>query len=148
MDSLFARVALADLHQDVARNIVSPRQSQDLFDDRPVEDAAWFNAIVWPFKHWQQSRFSDGSFGVWYGSESVCRPVGENVAIFNPAVLSSPRHACQLTYRLEGERIVVEKQTGVAWGSLEVAGSWWCLGPASCRSGLWEAALFVWSSHQ
>ncbi len=236
MDSVFSRVALADLHQDVARNIVSLRQSQDLFDDltdnpvewllaqtveqavkpppyrsptpiidRPFEDAVWFNAIIWPFKHWQLSRFSDGSFGVWYGSESiettVCesayhwyhgllcdagyereavvaerkvyrvacaaalldfrkaaaehgdllhptdyafaqsigarihreghpglliqsvrRPAGENVVIFNPGVLSNPRHACQLTYRLEGERIVVEKQPGVAWINLEVAG--------------------------
>lgn len=236
MNSLFTRVVLTDLNQDVARNIVSLRESQDLFDDltddpvewllaqtvehevrpppyrshtpvidRPFEDAVWFNAIIWPFKHWQQSRFSDGSFGVWYGSESiettVCesayhwyhgllcdagyereavvaerkvywvacgaalldfrkaaaehgdllhatdyefaqsigarihreghpglliqsvrRPAGENVVIFNPGVLSNPRHACQLTYRLEGERIVVEKQPGVAWINLEVAG--------------------------
>lgn len=221
MDSVFSRVALADLHQDVARNVVSLRQSQDLFDDltddpaewllaqtveqavkpppyrshtpvidRPFEDAVWFNAIIWPFKHWQQSRFSDGTFGVWYGSESVettvwesayhwfrgllcdagfereivvaerkvywvaCgaalldfrqaaaehsdllhptdyafsqsigarihreghpglliqsvrRPAGENVVIFNPGVLANPRHACQLSYRLEG------------------SGSWW-----------------------
>lgn len=236
MDSVFSRVALVDLHQDVARNIVSLRQSQDLFDDltddpaewllaqtveqavkpppyrshtpvidRPFEDAVWFNAIIWPFKHWQQSRFSDGTFGVWYGSESVettvwesayhwfrgllcdagfereivvaerkvywvaCGaalldfrqaavehsdllhptdyafaqsigarihreghpglliqsvrwPTGENVAIFNPEVLSNPRHACQLSYRLEGERIVVEKQLGVVWMSLDVTG--------------------------
>src|SRR5690606_16686719 len=84
------------------RNIVSLRQSQDLFDDltsdpsewllaqrvedevkpplyrsltpiidRPFEDAQWFNAIGWPFRHWQASRFSDGSYGVWYGAESV-----------------------------------------------------------------------------
>ncbi len=98
MDSLFPRLTLADVHQDVIRNIVSIRQSQDLFDDltgnpaewalaqavedevkpppyrsrtplidRPFEDAIWFNAIGWPFKHWQASRFSDGSFGIWYG---------------------------------------------------------------------------------
>lgn len=234
MHSLFAELQLADVHQDVARNIVSLRQSQDLFDDltddpsewllaqkledavkpppyrsrtpiidRPFEDAEWFNAIIWPFKNWQSSRFSDGTFGVWYGSESIettvyesafhwyrgllsdvgydreaviaertvysvacgaalldfrkatdehpdllhsfdyafCqsvgarihreghpglltqsvrRPVGENIAIFNPAVLSNPRHNCQLTYRLEGERIVVEKQLGVAWITLDL----------------------------
>ena len=34
MNSPFAQVSLADVHQDVARNIVSLRQSQDLFDDR------------------------------------------------------------------------------------------------------------------
>lgn len=236
MNSLFTNIKLADFHQDVARNIVSLRESQDLFDDltddptewllaqkvedevkpppyssrrpiidRPFEDAQWFNAIHWPFKHWQASRFSDGSFGVWYGSESVettvhesayhwyrgllsdagfeqmaviaerkvywvacnaalldfrqaaaaqpellhlsdytfCqtvgarihreghpglltrsarRPAGENLAIFNPAVLSNPRHNCQLTYRLEGEHIVVEKQPGATWIKLSTAG--------------------------
>lgn len=101
-EALFAQLALTDVHADVARNIVSIRASQDLFDDltdkpeewalaqqvedevkppsyqsrtpvihRPFEDAHWFNAIAWPFKHWQASRFSDGSFGVWYGCDSV-----------------------------------------------------------------------------
>ena len=236
MNSLFESLALADVRQDVARNIVSLVQSQDLFDDlsddpaawrlaqqvedmvkpppyrsrtplidRPFEDAAWFNAIAWPFRHWQASRFSDGSYGVWYGSESVettvhesafhwhrglladagferetvvaerkvysvtCsaalldfrqvtakypellhptdyayaqvagarihreghpglliqsvrRSGGENVAVFNPGVLSDPRLNCQLTYRLEGERIIVEKRPGVAWMRLDVGG--------------------------
>lgn len=235
MNSLFAQLTLADVHRDVKRNIVSLRQSQDLFDDltddpaewllaqkvedevkppryrsrtpiidRPFEDAAWFNAITWPFRHWQSSRFSDGSYGVWYGSESVettvcesayhwvrgllsdagferetviaerkvysvaCsaalldfrkvttgytdllhpsdyaftqsigarihreghpglliqsvrRPDGENIAIFNAGVLSDPRHHCQLTYRLEGEKIMVEKKPGRTWISLDVA---------------------------
>ncbi|MGL6112372.1 MAG: RES family NAD+ phosphorylase [Rubrivivax sp.] len=235
MNSLFARVSLADVRQDLARNIVSLGPSQDLFDDlsddpaewlllqrvedavkpppyrsrtpiidRPFEDADWFNAIAWPFKHWQASRFSDGSYGVWYGSESVettvyesayhwfrgllcdagfereavvaerkvysvaCgaalldfrqattdypelvhrtdyaftqtvgarihreghpglliqsarRPTGENIAVFNPGVLSNPRLNCPLTYRLEGDRIRVEKHLGKAWISLDVA---------------------------
>lgn len=235
MKSLFDRVTLTDVHQDVVRNIVSLRQSQDLFDDltddpaewllaqkveaevrppsyrsgtpiidRPFEDAAWFNAIVWPFRHWQASRFSDGSYGVWYGSESVettvfesayhwyrgllcdagferetviaerkvylvaCgaalldfrkataehrellhpsdyafpqsvgarihheghpglliqsvrRRVGENMAIFNPGVLSNPRHHCQLTYRLEAGQITVERRPGTAWITVAVA---------------------------
>lgn len=234
MNSLFAQLPLADVHQDVARNIVSLRKSQDLFDDltddpahwalaqkvedevkpppyrshnpiidRPFEDAQWFSAITWPFKHWRSSRFSDGSYGVWYGSESVettvyesayhwyrgllsdagyereavvaerkvywvaCaaalldfrkaaghadllhpsdytltqsvgarihreghpglliesvrRPGGENLAIFNPGVLSNPRHTCQLTYRLEGNRIAVEKAPGTTWIALDVA---------------------------
>jgi len=237
MSSLFAQCTVADVHQDVVRNIVSLRKSQDLFDDlsddpanwalaqkvedevkpppyrshnpiidRPFEDAQWFSAITWPFKHWQSSRFSDGSYGVWYGSESVettvyetayhwyrgllsdagyereavmaerkvyrvaChaalldfrkaahsadfadllhpadyavtqavgarihreghpglliqsvrRPAGENVAIFNPGVLSNPSQTCQLTYRLEGDRIVVEKDPGTTWIALDVA---------------------------
>jgi len=235
MNSLFAHLALADIHQDVARNIVSLLQSQDVFDDlsddpaewllaqkvedeikpppyrsrtpvidRPFEDAEWFNAIIWPFNHWQTSRFSDGTYGVWYGSESIettvyesayhwyrgllsdagferttvvaerkvysvacnaalldfresaedhpdllhpsdyafCqsvgsrihreghpghltqsvrRPAGTNVAIFNADILSNPRHNCQLTYRLEGDRIMVEKQPGIEWIKLDVA---------------------------
>ena len=43
-----------------------------------------------------------------------------DVAVFNPAVLSNPRLECQLTYRLEGERISVEMQPGAVWISLEV----------------------------
>jgi hypothetical protein len=236
MNTLFAQLTLADIHQDVARNIVSLRQSQDLFDDlsenaaecllaqkvedevkpppyrsrmpiidRPFEDSEWFNAIAWPFKHWQGSRFSDGTFGVWYGSDSVettvyesayhwyngllkdagfdtqavvverkvysvtcqaalldfrkatdkhegllhatdysfChsvgarihreghpglvtpsvrRPAGENFAIFNSGVLSKPRHNCHLTYRLEGERIVVEKEGEGVWIGVDLVG--------------------------
>lgn len=235
MNSLFAQLALSDIHKDVARNIVSLLQSQDLFDDltddptewllaqkvedeikpppyrsstpiidRPFEDAEWFSAIIWPFKHWQASRFSDGTYGVWYGSDSIettvyesayhwyrgllsdagfdrmtviaerkvysvacsaalldfrkaaddhpdllhpsnyafCqsvgarihreghpglltqsvrRPAGENMAIFNADVLSNPRQNCQLTYRLENDQILVERQPGVVWFKLDVA---------------------------
>lgn len=235
MDSLFSCLTLVDIHQDVIRNIVSLRESQDLFDDltdnpeewllaqrvedqvkpppyrshtpvihRPFEDAEWFNAIIWPFKHWQTSRFSDGSFGVWYGCDavetcvfesayhwyrgllcdagfenetiigerklysvacdaalldfrqvahekypdllhktdytfaqsigtrihreghpglltaSVRYPDGESYAVFNSAVLSNPRHHCQLTYRLEAQHIVVEKTPGVAWLEISI----------------------------
>jgi hypothetical protein len=52
---------------------------------------------------------------------SVRRPAGENAAIFNPDVLSNPRFNCQLTYRLDGDQIVAEKQSGVAWLTLAVA---------------------------
>jgi hypothetical protein len=235
MHSLFAHTQLADISQDVARNIVSLRESQNLFDDltedpagwllaqhvedevkpppyvsgkpiidRPFEDAHWFNAITWPFENWQSSRFSDGSYGVWYGSESVettvyesayhwyrgllsdsgfehmaviaerkvywvachaalldfrevaqgqpdllhasdftfChsvgarihreghpglltksvrRPAGDNIAVFNPLVLSNPRHNCQLTYRLEDGQIFVEKLSGQTWLAMDVA---------------------------
>ncbi len=47
--------------------------------DRPFEDAEWFNAITWPFKSWQASRYSDGSFGLWYGCGSVETTVYETV---------------------------------------------------------------------
>ena len=235
MDDLFSHLTLADVHQDVIRNIVSIRESQDLFDDlsdrpdewalaqqvedqvrpppyrsgtpvihRPFEDAGWFNAIAWPFHHWRASRFSDGSFGVWYGSDAAettvyetayhwyawflrdagfhnepvvgerklytvacdaalldCRPLakryadllhktdyryaqsvgarvhreghpglvvpsvryaqGENHVVMNPAVLSNPRFHCQLTYRVEGPCIVVEKTPGRTWMRIETA---------------------------
>lgn len=235
MDTLFNTLAIVDFHQEVYRNIVSLRVSEDLFDDlthdpaewalaqqveqqtkpppyvshapvidRPFEDGAWFNAIAWPFKHWQASRFSDGSFGVWYGADaiettafesayhwyhglladagfqdapvvaerklylvrcdaamldfrgstpehaalrhptdyslaqtvgarlhreghpgllfqSVRRPAGENVAVFNPTVLSRPRHQCYLTYRLAGSAIQVEKDPGVTWFRIDLA---------------------------
>ncbi len=53
--------------------------------------------------------------------QSVRRRAGENVAIFNPAELANPRHHCQLSYRLKGDRIVVEKRPGAAWITVAVA---------------------------
>lgn len=171
---------------------------------RPFEDAEWFNAIGWPFKHWQASRFSDGSFGVWYGcgtvettvyetayhwfrgflsdagfenekvigerklyavacdaalvdlrpltathsglvhktdystaqsvgarfhreghpglvTASVRHAAGHNYVVLSPDVLSNPRHHCQLSYRLEGQSIVIEKQPGVEWMKIATA---------------------------
>lgn len=110
MDNLFRSLALADVHQDLARNIVSIRKSQDLFDDlsdapgdwvlaqnveddvkpptyesrtpiidRPFEDAEWWGAIGYPFRHWQASRFSNGTFGIWYGSDTIETTVHETV---------------------------------------------------------------------
>jgi hypothetical protein len=192
--------ALAQQVEDQVKPL--PYRSITPIIHRPFEDADWFNAIAWPFKHWQSSRFSDGTFGIWYGSDSVettvfetayhwfsgfltdagfdkdnvigerklyevacdaalldLRPLvarhsslvhktdysytqsvgaklhreghpglvtvsarhapGQNYAVFNPDVLSNPRSHCQLTYRLEGHRIVIEKQPGVAW--MEIA---------------------------
>ncbi len=48
-----------------------PYRSHTPVIDRPFEDAAWFDAIRWPFTNWRVSRFSDGSFGAWYGCDSV-----------------------------------------------------------------------------
>jgi len=108
VNELFSRLAVIDTHRDLRRNIVSLRESRNLFDDlsndpaeqalaqqvesavkplqyhsptpvihRPFEEAEWFNAIGWPFQHWQSSRYSDGSFGVWYGADSVQASVHE-----------------------------------------------------------------------
>ncbi len=38
---------------------------------RPFEEAAWNDAIGYPFKNWMRSRDSDGTFGVWYGADTV-----------------------------------------------------------------------------
>jgi len=38
---------------------------------RPFEEADWHNAIGYPFTKLSESRFSDGSFGVWYGSDTL-----------------------------------------------------------------------------
>lgn len=47
--------------------------------NRPFEEAEWNNAIGYPFTHWQQSRYSDGSFGIWYGADSVETTIHETV---------------------------------------------------------------------
>ncbi len=109
MDNLFSHLTVADIHQDLLRNIVALSESEDPFDDlssnpeelvlarqvesdarplpyqshtpeihRPFEDALWFKAITWPFKNWQANRFSDGSFGVWYGSDTFETSVQES----------------------------------------------------------------------
>jgi hypothetical protein len=44
MNSLFAQLALSDIHKDVARNIVSLLQSQDLFDDLTDDPTEWLLA--------------------------------------------------------------------------------------------------------
>ncbi|MCX7186632.1 MAG: RES family NAD+ phosphorylase [Methylophilales bacterium] len=110
MDALFSALYLTDIHENVARNIVSLRKSEDLFDDltddpeawqaaqllemetkpklfnshqpvidRPFEEAEWNAAIGYPFLNSSQSRFSDGSFGVWYGADSIETTVYETV---------------------------------------------------------------------
>lgn len=110
MQALFSSLALADVHQDVTRNIVSLRVSSHLFDDlsddpaawssaqqlelvtksqlfisnqpiidRPFEEAEWNDAIGYPFQNAAQSRYSDGSFGVWYGADSIETSIHETV---------------------------------------------------------------------
>lgn len=104
MEALFSHLCLIDINQDLTRNSVSLRVSENLFDDltvtddhdawasaqqleletkpklfasntptidRPFEEAEWNEAIGYPFAHSSQSRFSDGTYGVWYGSDSV-----------------------------------------------------------------------------
>ncbi len=46
---------------------------------RPFEEAAWNEAIGFPFRTWSRSRYSDGSFGVWYGSDTLATTIYETV---------------------------------------------------------------------
>lgn len=91
----------------VYRNICSLIVSQDLFDDiadpedqpmaqrieeyakpphfvsnqpiihRPFEEADWNCSVDYPFENWQESRFSTGKYGVWYGSGDLITGVYE-----------------------------------------------------------------------
>lgn len=51
---------------------------------------------------------------------SVRHPGGDNLAVFNPAVLSRPRLSCQLGYRLDGDVVWVDKRPGDAWMCLRL----------------------------
>ena len=105
MEGLFDR--LADFDQDVYRNIVSLRTSQDLFDDLSGGDESlsqwaaeaemrvkqnlpagivqrgfhYTTAIGYPFEvePFLYSRYGDGSFGVWYGSLTLETTLYETV---------------------------------------------------------------------
>ncbi len=165
--------------------------------DRPFEEAVYNEAISYPFENWSKTRYSDGSYGVWYGADSLQTSIHETVhhwrknlledaqwhavegvtierkvylvrcdagllnlvpklemfpalidsapggyhlthqvgarihhdghpglisrsahckgavyAIFKPQVLSNPRQFCYLTYRIEGNRVTVERRPG------------------------------------
>ncbi len=110
MEALFNELSLLDWHGDLFRNIVSLRQSENLFDDlsaspaaqamalqlelhckpltfestqpiidRPFEEARYDDAIGYPFSHWCESRYSDGRFGVWYGTDELVTSIHETV---------------------------------------------------------------------
>lgn len=61
--------------------------------ERPFEDAAIYDpiaaAIQWPFAHPCASRFSKGSYGVWYGAASIETSVRETVHHFRKNTLAS-----------------------------------------------------------
>lgn len=66
----------------------SPFESPVPAIHRPFEDAVWDNAITYPFKHWMRSRFSDGSFGVWYGADSLETSIYESAHHWYKGLLS------------------------------------------------------------
>lgn len=111
-----------DARGDWHRNIVSLRQSIDLFGDlvddpahvqvlmdhemgtkptqralpiisRPFEDACIYDpiavAIGWPFERPAVSRYSSGSYGVWYGARTLEATIHETVHHFRLNTLAS-----------------------------------------------------------
>jgi len=60
---------------------------------RPFEDAARYDAVAaaiqWPFEHPCSSRYSTGTYGVWYGAESIETSVRETVYHFRRNTLAS-----------------------------------------------------------
>jgi len=119
MDAFFSGLSIADVHGDIHRNIVSLRESQDLYDDlsdsaaawqaaidlemaakpplfisrqtiidRPFEEATYNEAIDYPFKHWSKTRYSDGSYGVWYGADSLKTSIHETVYHWRHSLLA------------------------------------------------------------
>lgn len=47
--------------------------------DRPFEEATYNEAIKYPFVNWSNTRYSDGSYGVWYGTDSLETGIYETV---------------------------------------------------------------------
>lgn len=149
IDAFFAELALADVHQDLARNIKSIRISQNLFDDlsddpadwdvaqqhelatrpptyessttiidRPFEEADWFNAIGFPFRSWAASRFCDGNFGIWYGSDSVETTVHETVHHWRNGLLADAGFDALVS---QGARASITGERKVYWVRCDAA---------------------------
>jgi len=54
-------------------------ESANTIIDRPFEEADWFAAIGFPFREWTESRYSDGTFGIWYGADTLETSIHETV---------------------------------------------------------------------
>lgn len=86
---------LTDDHEAwaVAQQLESDTKPSLLTNDapiirRPFEEAEWNMAIAFPFQHSAQSRFSDGSYGVWYGGGDLETTVHETVYHWRNKLLS------------------------------------------------------------
>ncbi|MEA5114158.1 MAG: RES domain-containing protein [Geobacteraceae bacterium] len=122
---------LTDFRQDVHRNIVSLRESQDLFDDLRDGDPElsslaigietrveenipkgfiergfhYSQAIGYPFdtQPFMASRYGDGNFGVWYGS----------VERLVTTIFESTYHMIQYESNIEGLNEIVDRERAV-----------------------------------
>lgn len=119
MNALFNGITTTDFHDDTHRNIVSLRESENLYDDltdstkgwqsaieleaetkprtyvshqpiieRPFEEAAYNEAIDYPFTNWTNTRYSNGSFGVWYGTDTLETGIYETVHHWRKGLLA------------------------------------------------------------
>lgn len=86
--------------------------------DRPFEEADWFNAIGFPFRHWMASRFSDGSFGIWYGSDRVETTVHETVHHWRTGLLADAGFDGLVG---RGERAAIVGERKVFWVRCDAA---------------------------
>jgi hypothetical protein len=82
--NLFARIGddEADAQAAITAELATrPHRDQPLLN-QPFEP--WYGVIGFPFvaHHWGQSRYSDGSFGIWYGSREIETTVHETVHHF------------------------------------------------------------------
>jgi hypothetical protein len=70
-----------------------PTREQLPIISRPFDDAATYDpiatAIQWPFDHPANSRYSSGSYGVWYGACSLLGTIHETVHHFRLNTLAS-----------------------------------------------------------
>lgn len=85
---------------------------------RPFEEADWFSAIEFPFKNWMSSRFCDGSFGIWYGADSVETSVYETVHHWRQGMLADAGYD-QIVAHGERARIIGERK--VYWVRCDAA---------------------------
>lgn len=77
--------------------------------NRPFEEAALYDpiqaAIEWPFEHPCRSRYSDGSFGVWYGARTLETSIRETVHHFRRDTLASEIAARSITPIYQERRV-------------------------------------------
>lgn len=128
MQGLFER--MVDFDGSVARNIVSLRKSEDLFDDLHYGDPSladiatatemaikpddpptvvergfhYATAILYPFRpeNWLRTRFSDGRFPAWYGSTNS-----------ETAMWETGYHAMRAELAVEGVSPIVYRERAV-----------------------------------
>lgn len=134
MQEPFAGLTLNDIYGDLLRNIKTIRITQDLYDDlssdskdwqtaiaaelavkpeyakptiidRPFDEILYFDSIEFPFKNWMESRYSDGRFGVWYGSATLETTIYETVNHWR-RLLDASEGFNQYEHPIVGERRV------------------------------------------